>query len=70
MARQNIRINVAFTLQTTRVIKTVLKSTLSDNLDKKCIVYTNTSNCLDPLKADVEHWLDSGDGIKGDLLMI
>ena len=58
MARQNIRINVEFTLQSTRVIKRVLKSTLSDNLNKKCIVYTNTASCLDQLKIDVEHWLD------------
>ena len=52
------------------MIKTVLKSTLSDNLDKKCIVYTHMANCLDQLKIDVEHWLDSGDGIKGDSLII
>ena len=70
MARRNISINVAFTLQTTRVIKTVLTSTLSDNLDKKSIVYTNTANCLDQLKVDVEHWLDSSDDIKGDALII
>ena len=70
MARRNIRINVEFTLQSTRVIKRVLKSTLSDNLNKKCIVYTNTASCLDQLKIDVEHWLDSSDGIKGDALII
>ena len=52
------------------MIKTVLKNTLSDNLDKKCIVYTNTANCLDQLKVDVDYWLDSGDVIKGDLLII
>ena len=55
MAHRNIRINVAFTLQTTRVIKTVLKSTLSDNLKKNCIVYNNTANFLDRLKVDIEH---------------
>ena len=70
MARRNIRINVVFTLQTTRVIKAVLKSTLSDNLNRKCIVYTNTASCLDQLKVDIEHWLDSSDGIKGDALII
>ena len=70
MARRNIRINVVFTLQTTRVIKAVLKSTLSDNLNRKCIVYTNTASCLDQLKVDVEHWLDSSNGIKGDALII
>ena len=70
IAQRNIRINVEFTLQSTRVIKRVLKSTLSDNLNKKCIVYTNTVSCLDQLKIDVEHWLDSSDGIKGDALII
>ena len=70
MAHRNIRINVAFTLQTTRVIKTVLKSTLSDNLKKNCIVYTNTANFLDQLKVDIEHWLDLSDGINGDALII
>lgn len=52
------------------MIKAVLKVTLSDYLDKKYIVYTNTANCLDQLKVDVEHWLDSGDGVKGDSLII
>ena len=70
MARRNIRINIVFTLRTTRVTKAVLKSTLSDNLNRKCIVYTNTASCLDQLKVDVEHWLDSSNGIKGDALII
>ena len=52
------------------MIKTVLTSTLSDNLNKKYIIYTNTANFLDQLKVDVEHWLDSSNDIKGDALII
>ena len=33
-------------------------------------MYTNTVNCLDQLKVDIEHWLDLSDGIKGGALII
>ena len=52
------------------MIQTVLKITMSDNIDKKFIVSINTANCLDQLKVDVKHLLDLGDIIKGDLLII
>ena len=55
-------------LRVTRVA--VLKSTLTHKLNNKCIVYTNTANYLDQLEVDVDHWLDSSDGIKGDALII
>ena len=42
MARWNIKINAHFIMQSTRVIKSVLSSTLADNLTKKIIIYTNT----------------------------
>ena len=70
MARRNIRINVDFTTQRLRCIKLILEDTLSGNLDKKCIVYTNTSSCLDQMQADVELWLDMNENIKGDVIVI
>ena len=70
MARRNIRINVDFTTQRLRCIKLILEDTLSGNLDKKCIVYTNTSSCLEQMQADVESWLDMNENIKGDVIVI
>ena len=70
MARRNITINIKFTTQTTRYIKTVLHGSMCGNLNKKCIVYTNTASCLDQLKVDIEQWLNSSDDIKGDVLII
>ena len=54
MGRRNIKINVDFTTQRLRHIKTVLTSTMSGNLDKKCIVYTNTASCHEQMQADIE----------------
>ena len=70
MKRRNIKIDVDFTTQRLRHIKNVLSSTLSGNLDKKCIVYTNTASCLEQMQADVESWMDMDDSILGDLLVI
>ena len=70
MARRNIKMSVLFTQQTTRYIKTVLQNSLSSNVDKKCIIYTNTASCLDQLKVDIEQWLNASDDIKGDVLII
>lgn len=66
MARRNIKINVDFTTQRLRHIKNVLSITLSGNLDKKCIVYTNTASCLEQIQADIESWMDIDDSILGD----
>ena len=70
MARRNIRIHVDFTTQRLRCIKLILQNTLSGNFDKKCIVYTNTSSCLEQMHADVELWLDMHANIKGDVIVI
>ena len=70
MARRNIRINVVFTIQRLKTIKTILKETLVGNLDRKCIVYTNTASCLDLMQSEIELWLDMNDEIKGDVLVI
>ena len=51
-------------------IKNVLRDTLFGNLNKKCIVYTNTASCLDQMQSDIELWLDGNDDIKGDVLVI
>ena len=70
MARQNIHIHVDFTTQRLRYVKLILESTLSNKLNKKCIVYTNTSSCLEQMQADVELWLDMNECIKGDVIVI
>ena len=70
MARRNIKINMDFTTQRLRHIKNVLSSTLSGNLNKKCIVYTNTASCLEQMQADIESWMDMDDSILGDSLVI
>ena len=70
MARRNIKMSVLFTTQTTRYIKTVLTNSLCDNIEKKCIIYTNTASCLDQLRVDLEQWMNSSDNIKGDVLII
>ena len=70
MARRNIKINVDFTTQRLRLIKNVLSSTLSGNLNKKCIVHTNTASCLEQMQADIESWMDMDDSILGDSLVI
>ena len=64
MARRNINITVYFTTQRLRVIKTALRDTLFGNLDKKCIVYTNTVSCLDQMQSDIELWLNMNNDIK------
>ena len=70
MARRHIRINVSMTIQSTRYVKKVLESTLSGNLNKKAIVYTNTAACLEQLRSDLELWMDMQDNIQGDVLII
>ena len=70
MARRNIKMSVLFTTQTKRYIKTVLTNSLCDNIEKKCIIYTNTASCLDQLRVDLEQWMNSSDIIKGDVLII
>jgi len=70
MAQRNIVMSIKFTTQTTRYIKTVLHRSIFGNLDKKCIVYTNTASCLDQLKVDIEQWLNSSGDIKGDVIII
>ena len=62
--------SIKFTTQTTRYIKTVLYRSMFGNLDKNIIVYTNTYSCLDPLKEDIEMWLNYSDDIKGDVIII
>ena len=54
MARQHICINVSMTIQSTGYVKKVLESTLSGNLNKKAIVYTNTAAYLEQLHSDLE----------------
>ena len=44
MARGNIGIEVEFIYQCTWRIKNVIENQLNDNLNKKCIVYTNTAD--------------------------
>ena len=46
IARRNIKMSLLFITQTTRYIKTVLDNSLSNNVDEKYIVYTNTDSCL------------------------
>ena len=70
IARRNIRIHVDFTTQRLRSIKVILEETLSNNLNKKCIVYTNTSSCLEQMQADIELWLDMHETVKGDVIVI
>ena len=70
MARRNIRIHVDFTTQRLKHIKSVLENTLSNNLNKKCIVYTNTSSCLEQMQSDIELWLDMKEDIQGDVVVI
>jgi len=70
MARRHIKINVSMTIQSTRYVKKVLESTLSGNLNKKAIVYTNTAACLEQLRSDLELWMDMQDNIQGDVLII
>ena len=53
MARRNIRINIIFTIQRLRAIKSILTETLVGNLDRKCIVYTNTASCLDVIQSEI-----------------
>ena len=53
-----------------KTTKTILKETLVGNLDRKCIVYTNTASCLDLMQSDIELWLDMNNDIKGDVLVI
>ena len=70
MARRNIIMRIKFTTQITRYIKIVLHRSMSGNLDKKIIFYTNTASCLDQLKVDIEQWLNSSDDIKGGFLIM
>ena len=51
-------------------IKSVLGDTLFGNLNKKCIVYTNTASCLDQMQSDKELWLYMNDDIKGGVFVI
>ena len=46
IARRNIKMSLLFITQITRYIKTVLDNSLSNNVDEKYIVYTNTDSCL------------------------
>ena len=70
MARRNIRINVDFTVQRLRSIKSKLHDTSFGNLTKKRIVCTNTASCLDQMQSEIELWLDTSDDIKGDVLVM
>ena len=70
VARRNICINICFTVQQLRAIKSVLKDTLFGNLVKKCIVYTNTASCLDQMQSKIELWLDINDNLKCDTIVI
>ena len=70
MARRNIRINCSYTIQRPRLIKGVLNDTLGTNLDRKCIVYTNTAASITELQTSLELWLDMEDKIKGDIIVI
>ena len=70
MARCNIAIDVDFTCQFTRCIKELIKRILTGNLNKKCIVYTNTVSSLVWLKTDLEIWLDMSYDIKGDVIVV
>lgn len=70
MARRNICIHVDFTTQRLRHINSMLENTISNNLNKKCIVYTNTSLYLEQIHVDVELWLVKREGIQGDMIVI
>lgn len=70
MARRHICIDVSMTIQSTRYVKKILEATLSGNLHKKAIVYTNTAACLEQLRSDLELWMDMQDNIQGDVLII
>ena len=39
-------------------------------MNKKVIVYTNTATTLEPLRSDIESWLDLSNNIKGDIIVI
>ena len=56
--------------QSTRYVKKVLECTLTDNLNKKAIVYTNIAACLDQLRSDIESWMNMNDKIQGNVLII
>ena len=70
MYRRHIWINITMSSQSTRYVKKVLECTLTGNLNKKAIVYTNTAACLDQLRSDIESWMDMNDKIQGDVLII
>lgn len=70
MARRHIRINVNLTLCATKEVKHVIVCTLSGNLNKKVIVYTNTAISLEQLRSSTELWLDFSDDINGYVLII
>ena len=70
MARRHIRINVSMTFFAMKIVKQVIQTTLFGNLNKKVIVYTNTTASLELLRSETESWMDLSDEIKEDVLVI
>ena len=64
MARRNININCIYTTQQVCAIKSVLKETLSTNLDKKCIIYTNMASSVSEMQNSLESWLELSEEIR------
>ena len=70
MARRHIRINISMNFFAMKIVKQVIQTTLFGNLNKKVIVYTNTTASLELLRSETESWMDFSDEIMGDALVI
>ena len=52
------------------MIQNVINNTLKDNLDKKIIIYTNTTKCAEEIKDKIDYFLNTSDDIHGNCLLI
>ena len=68
--RRNIQLSMTYSVQKFKVIKQALKTYLSnDNLERKCIIYSNVAKSVELIRDEIDQWLDN-EGIVGDTILI
>ena len=70
MQRRTVKIDLHFTTTPMRIIRAVFDNTLSSNLFKKSIVYTNTAAEAESLQNKIDVLLDNESVFEGDTVLI
>ena len=70
MQRRTVKISINITSTYMRIIRPILIETLSNNLHKKLIIYTNTAKSAEGIRDKINTIFDTNSTIEGDTILI